>query len=254
MPLTEESSPPGAPFYTSGTFWTIIGIAVAIALGCWAVWAAFRSSNPKRTLHITTDQVVPLVTSAPGLEGRRIMVSLDGRQLTTPHVITVDIVSRSGKDITPEMFSSAPLELEFGTPIVALLNQYSDARRAAVRDPSVTLHNTALHVGPALLTRQHELRYTVLTEGQPKFRPVANLADVTILQTPAPASTFRRWPLVIGVVAFISLFLADMLDPNRTTESAYIVFAGLIAVASTFVDSMIGRRTRKRKGGRVTSK
>ncbi|MCK2245271.1 MULTISPECIES: hypothetical protein [unclassified Crossiella] len=172
------------PWYFSGWALALASIVVAVSLGTWAVWAAFRSARPRRILHISVDSAVPLVTTAPGLEGRQIQVILDGHTLTSPYVVTVDVISRSALDIAPAAFSEKPLELEFGVPLVALLDQQSEAGRPAVRAPQVVVQGSAPHLGPALITQRHALRYTVLCDGKPVFQPVAEMIDVAIREQP----------------------------------------------------------------------
>ncbi|WP_157620381.1 hypothetical protein [Saccharothrix sp. NRRL B-16348] len=140
MPLGQQSLSAGEPWYASGTVWTIVGIVVAVVLGCWAVWAAFRSARPRRALYITVDQAVLLPRSAPGLEHRRLEASLEGRGLTTPYVVTVGVVSDSAMDSAPAMFGGAPLVLDFGVPILALLDKSSVPGRPRVRELAVWHH------------------------------------------------------------------------------------------------------------------
>ena len=52
-------------FYTSDIFWTGAGAVVALVVGVAGVWAALRSSNPKRR--------------RPGLNARRYPLALIGR-------------------------------------------------------------------------------------------------------------------------------------------------------------------------------
>lgn len=185
------------PWYGSGTFWAIAAVLVAVI----AIPVAYRAARPRRVLYIAVDSVVSLLRTAPGIRGRT-EVRHDGRVLTEPKVVIVDVVSRSALDIAAVAFGDAPLELEFGVPVVALLEQLSDARRPAVREPTVKVVGTALHVGPALLTRRHQLRYTVLLDGEPRFRPVVDLVDVTVREQPAPRSLAKREVLFRAALLF----------------------------------------------------
>lgn len=238
-------------WYASGTFWSIVAVVIAVVAIAVGAWAAFRSANPKCTLHVTIDQVVPLVASAPDLEGHQITVDLDGHQLSAPHVITIDIVSRSGKDITPDMFSNAPLELQFGAPIVALLRQYSDAGRSAVRDPAVAPIGESLYIGPALLTREHRLRYTVLIDGHPNFRPVADLANVTILRTPEPISTLRRVPLAVALTLFLALFVSEIITGVKIVKFPLFLIATPPLAAMVLIDMYLSELSRMKRKNRV---
>jgi hypothetical protein len=103
-----------------------------------------------------------------------------GQRLSEPYVVTVAVSSRSDRDIDRDSFDGKPLELRFGVPIIELLESNADAQRAAVRTPQVAITEATLEIGPALITRRHQLSYVVLVDGKPSFRPVGDLVNVTI--------------------------------------------------------------------------
>jgi hypothetical protein len=86
-----------------------------------SAWAAFRSANPRRCLHVVDSMTVSLLQSAPGL-GEAVEVCGHGRPLVHPYIITVDVVARSGRDIQKSAFVG-PLSLDFGVSVVALLHR-----------------------------------------------------------------------------------------------------------------------------------
>ncbi|MFC6091664.1 hypothetical protein [Saccharothrix lopnurensis] len=227
MPLGEQSLSAGEPWYVSGTFWTIAAVVVGVVAIAVTTWAAFRSARPRRILYIWADSAVPLVSNSPGLRGRSLAVSLDGRELAEPHTVTVRVAGRSALDIAASAFDGAPLELEFGVPIVALLEQRSDAGRAAVREPAVQVRGTALHVGPALLTRRHRLRYTVLLDGEPRFHPVSELPDVVVRREPAPDLATGTLPSVILLGIPVLIIVAGNVIPGET-PGYYQVWSGVL--------------------------
>lgn len=236
VPLAEQSSPAAEPFYASGTFWTIVGIVVAIALGAWAVWAAFRSARPRRSLYIDMSQAVSLLRTAPGLHGSGLTVSLRGQELTRPYVATVDVISSSALDIAPGAFGGSPLELEFGVPVVALLDQGSHAGRPAVREPKVEVVGTALHISPALLTRRHWLRYTVLLDGKPDFRPVGDLVDVAIHVGAAPVRMpWTRAGLATPVVVAVTVDAIVIAAIRSDFKLPALLLAALVCGTLTIV-------------------
>ncbi len=206
MPLTEQPLAAGEPWYASGMFWAIAAVVVAVVAIVVGTWAAFRSARPRRVLHVWVDSAVPLMNTARGLHGRRLAVTLDGQELTAPHVVAVKVVSRGALDIAASAFGGRPLELEFGVPVLGMLEWQADAGRAAVRPPEIEVIGTALHLGPSLLTRRHRLRYTVLLDGKPKFHPVGDLVDVTVHQTPVSLAfmPLRATVLLLSMVALIS--------------------------------------------------
>ncbi|MFD5831013.1 hypothetical protein [Lentzea sp. NPDC060358] len=207
----------------------VVGL-VAIVVGA---WAAFRSARPRRALYINVDQAVSLLRAAPGLHGSGVVVSFNGRTLTRPYVVTIDVVSDSALDIAPSAFGGKPLELEFGVPVLALFEHESHPGRPAVRMPKVNVVGTALHISPALLTRRHRLRYTVLLDGKPNFRPIGELVDVAVHVGGAPV----RLPLIqrLGIAGLlmpiITLIGLSALVPE--TPNLVLIGAGILVLLGT---------------------
>ncbi|QFZ17567.1 hypothetical protein [Saccharothrix syringae] len=240
MALGQQVWAAGEPWYASGTFWTIAAVVVAVIAIVVGAWAAFRSARPRRALYITVDQAVSLLRAAPGLDGSGVAVSLHGRELTRPYVVTVDVVSNSALDIAPSAFGGSPLELEFGVPVLALLDQESDAGRPAVREPKVEVASTALHVSPALLTRRHRLRYSVLVDGKPDFRPVGDLVDVAVHVGPVPARTPLALRLVTSAllapaVVLSAVGVVDIATGTPPDQGRFNLQVVLISVAAVLV-------------------
>ncbi|MFD4641715.1 hypothetical protein ACFWN2_30720 [Lentzea sp. NPDC058436] len=127
----------------------------------------------------------------------------------------VEVASRGALDVPASAFGGQPFELHFGARILALLETKSDAGRPAVREPKVEVANTALHIGPALLTRQHRLRYTLLLDGKPTFQPVGDLENVIISEssfTPMPKPLFLAFTtgipmMIIGMITTMVLMV-----------------------------------------------
>jgi hypothetical protein len=172
------------PWYSSGTFWSIAAVAVGLIAIIVGAWAAFRSANPHRNLYIFIDSSIALLWTPRGLDGG-VEVRIGGRTLTAPHVVTIEIISRSARDIPKTAFDDAPLTLNLGVPVVAILEQRSKAR-TGLSEPAVVATARGLAIGPALLARNHKLRYTVLVEGRPTLTPQGNLTDVHIHMKPPP--------------------------------------------------------------------
>jgi hypothetical protein len=115
------------------------------------------------------------------------------------------VVSRSARDIPRAAFDGKPLELDFRAPVVVLLEQKSHAWRAAVSAPPVAVAGTCLQVGPALLTSDHELRYTVLVDGEPDLDLRGSLTDVHIYTKPPRSRTIRtEWALMTATYVCFS--------------------------------------------------
>jgi hypothetical protein len=210
---------------------TVVGIAggvialIAILIGA---WAAFRSAWPRRTLYVEMKSAV-LLRPTPGLDGG-IEVRHNGWKLTEPHVATVCLSSRSDRDIESAAFDGKPLELEFGVPILKLLEATVDAQRAAVRVPCLEVTTTALHLGPALITRRHSLRYVVLVEGRPKFRPTGDLVNVNIREG-APRDLGTKRGLITGVFGIILGMVVNLLMVSDLLSSSLGVALGVVVAA-----------------------
>ncbi|WP_148088788.1 hypothetical protein [Saccharothrix texasensis] len=205
----------------------VVVAVVAIVVGA---WATFRSARPRRVLYVWVDSAVPLINSTPGLDGRKLTVSLDDQELTAPYAVTVEVISRGAVDIAASAFGGTPLELEFDAPILTLLDKTVNAGRPAVREPRTEVVGTALHIGPALLTRRHRLRYTLLLDGKPEFRPVGELENVVIrdISPPPPAPKARY-------ISFASAFLAiSVLAVVLNGGLSSRIVLGMIATGAVF--------------------
>ncbi|MFT7835596.1 hypothetical protein Q5530_05545 [Saccharothrix sp. BKS2] len=245
MPLTEQPLAAGEPWYASGTFWAIAAVVVAVVAIVVGAWAAFRSARPRRVLYVWVDSAVPLMNTARGLHGRRLAVTLDDQELTAPYVVAAEVVSRGALDIAASAFGGRPLELEFGAPVLGLLEWQADAGRAAVRPPEVEIIGTALHLGPSLLTRRHRLRYTVLLDGKPDFCPVGDLVDVTVRQERAPqALTIVR--VVAGLSSLAALIALLVLAKVKGDDSPLTGVVALSVLALTAIDLAVGAVMRAR--------
>ncbi|MFD0205865.1 MULTISPECIES: hypothetical protein [Saccharothrix] len=225
------SAGPGDSWYGSEVFWAIVG-AVVGALG---VWAAFRSARPRRALHVALAwQMQPAGTNweREAAEAAR----LTRRVVRDPHVATVTVVASGARDIARSAFDERPLELEFGVPVVAVLSALSEPGRDGVPDPALTVTDTTLRVGPALLARRHALLYTVLLDGPCYLKIRSELPDVTILGPTRRRVRFRwllaltlgpsaAWPLVYAAGLAHATFVTGRFHP--TLEPLLGVLAGL---------------------------
>ncbi len=235
MPLGQQL-PAEDPWYASGTFWAIVAVVVAVVAIIVGAWAAFRSARPRRVLYVWVDSAVPLMNTARGLHGQRLAVTLDDQELTAPYVVAVEVVSRGALDIAAAAFGGRPLELEFGAPVLGMLEWQADAGRAAVRPPEVEVTGTALHLGPSLLTRRHRLRYTVLLDGEPDFRPVGDLVDVTVRQERAPqALTTVRLTATLAGLAGVIISIILMATTGKDSPATQMAALSVVVLLGTDV-------------------
>jgi hypothetical protein len=234
----------------SGTFWAMAAVVVGVVAIPAGAWAAFRSARPRRTLRIIVDSAGAAWSALSLVDGYD--KNPHRRGLGRPYVATVDIVSRGAMDIPAAAFGGSPLELEFGVRILAVVDQVSDAGRPAVRPPGLAVAGTALHVGPALLTRRHRLHYSVLLADAPQFRVVGELADVRVRAEHAGERASTRetaafWTAEVSGLLFVVNLVANAGRPTWLTlglNGLSLVAVGLLVFfwRRRHSDQRIGRR------------
>ncbi|WP_282701754.1 hypothetical protein [Streptomyces sp. CC219B] len=192
LPVNEVPSPPPAAsgaFYTMEAFWTAAGVAVAVLVGCGAMWAAFRAAHPKRRLTYTVRHrpMVPRSMDG-GLEIRR-----NGTLLTDPHLVEVVLTNPSRWDIASHSFDrNQPIQVDLAVPYLEVTGTESSAGSAAV--PPVEVNGTRLWIGPGLIGRRTTITYHLLVDSAPVYDCRHSLVDVDVQQVAvAPA---RPAPLV----------------------------------------------------------
>jgi hypothetical protein len=149
----------GTPWYDAPVFWGIPATVLALV----SVYAAWRAIPPRRMLYDWRLDAVQLVrtdaTAAVELEVRR-----NGEILRDPHVVQVKLASRGRADIGRDAFDG-PVVLNVGVPILDVLNADSSAEH--VPAPPVEIDGSTLRVGPSMLSKRHDLTYSLLIEGAP---------------------------------------------------------------------------------------
>lgn len=256
------------PWYASGLFWTILAVAIAVIAIPITVWAAFRSANPKRRVHVWLSDVTPLLNRrAQDLELRH-----SGQVLAEPRLATVTLAVRSTKDIPPDSFTG-PIVLDLGTPIVALLSSEARTKRVGLREPAITVAGQTLEIAPSLLARDHAITVSVLVDSPPSLEPAQiALTDVeTSLEPPPdPAATGKRIDAVMAtltpylaiIAGWIAILAFDIQDVPKESilhgrSVAFVLMAGcsvgiLIAQFTEAYASFVNwlfKRIRLRRGG-----
>ncbi|MCX5121204.1 hypothetical protein OG992_28905 [Micromonospora sp. NBC_00362] len=241
----EPSDSTVAPWYGSGTFWAIAAVVVAVVAIAVGAWAAFRSANPRRVLYITMPSAVSLLRSEPEIsEG--IEVLHKGRPLSQPYLVTVEVLSRSSRDIPRPAFGAQPLNLDVGAPVIELLDSWSHSGRSAVPVPALTVTSTGLHVGPALLTRRHHLGYILLVDGPPQLQVMAEMADIDIRGRADPDRE-GGWVKPTFAIIMISLGAAvfDQLGAVMTLPLLLIALSVYFSLTPESLLSRLRRRVTK---------
>ncbi|MEU9686756.1 hypothetical protein [Amycolatopsis japonica] len=236
------SPAPDGPWYASSTFWAIAGVAVAIVFGIGAIVAAYRSQNPRRRLYVYVASATPLMHE----KGRdlAIEVSIAGRAVEDPYLVTVHVVVRGRRDIRKDDFDG-PIRLRFGSRIVGLLERTSTTVVPATPAPEVTHQpdSDLLEVAPALLRRDHELTYTLLLEGgEPALDPeVPIVADIRETEPGMQQMWGALSPL--ACFAFITLSFTSAItyfDMDGSGMNRYITLgATIVGLAGTVVTFVV---------------
>jgi hypothetical protein len=138
---------------------------------------------------------VPLQAAPAGMR-RKLELRYAGKPLADPQVLTVQLFSRSRKDIPNDAYNDGQsLRLDMGARIVEILQITSIPETLPA--PSVTADGTALAIGPSLIGKRQEIAITVLADGRmPSLTCRSPLIDVQVeevtderLDVPALAET-----------------------------------------------------------------
>lgn len=218
------------PWYSSGTFWAIAAFAVAVVAIPVGAWAAFRSANPRRRLYIGLANTTPLMHGA-GKQVEGLEVRHQGNILTDPQLTTVKIISRGWRDI-PKAAFDGPIELDFSTEVIALLGSRSKAKPAVVPAPAVRVTSSGLLVEPSLLTRDHQLSYVLLINGEPTLSTRCSLENVDVrLELPNPTQTNKTLNVATYALVVSGSLAAGSITSDQIVPASIALAAALTITA-----------------------
>ena len=225
-----EAAPPPGPWYTSGLFWAIVAVVVAVVAIPLSVWAAFRSANPRRALYFTSiaQRLLP-----QGMD-QHIRMFAGDVELAAPHLVQLQFASRGRRDI-PSSSYDGPIEVDLGTKIIAVLGRSSDAVPKVVPAPPDAVKNSQyFQIGPSLLTKNHRLGYTLLVEGRPTPTLRCSIADVAVHESPPPPTTSgaprfaQLLMIILGLGVLVSVWLGQDLPQGSSRWASAIIKSVLI--------------------------
>jgi hypothetical protein len=168
-------------WYETGNLLAIAGIAVSVIFGVLALWVTYRVAFPRNRILYGIPSVTSLVDTS-AIAGGTLEILYQGQTLSDPKLIEVWLVNSGQKDIPSADFDNgAPIELELSTPILGVLDVLSGASTTPV--PPMTVSGSRILVGPALLRKNHRLRYRILIDGpDPTLTCKCSITDIDISQ------------------------------------------------------------------------
>ncbi|MFD9316165.1 hypothetical protein ACFWDQ_00335 [Streptomyces sp. NPDC060053] len=181
------------PFYATETFWTAAGVAVAVVVGCGAIWAAFRAAHPRRRLNWTVGHA-PLVRRP--IDGS-LEISRNGTQLINPHLVTVVLTNPGRRDIPSSAFDRGePFRVRLAVPYAELLD--TESRPSDAQAPPARLRGAELSIGPGRIGSGTTVTYHVLVDTVPTHDCSHSLLDVRVqcTATPSPRDPAHPAPLL----------------------------------------------------------
>jgi len=226
--------------WDSSAFLPAAGIIVGLLAIAATVWVTLRAANPKRRLYYAWLTDTPLITSPHDLS-KELKVTYGTRQLVSPRIVTVQLVSRGQRDITSEAFAGGePVCLDLNTPIVQCLKVVTSPLDRS--DPKYALDGSKLLIKPSHFGKRQITVFSLLLDGKtPEIvSPKQSLIDVDIrrgdgqtLFTSPTRWLFISFGAAIPVAAVLAVALPATVSPVWrwliVQVAASVVIGGLAA-------------------------
>lgn len=145
--------------------WAAASTIIAFLSICGAIYKYVRRRIRGRRI-ITYELLasVPFLRHVPGLESAGLSVIHNGEKLANPHLLQVQVVSKSAEGIATKDFDQGrPLSFDMGVPVVALLETTYHPDQPPL--PEVTVTETGLQIRPEIIRSRQEMRFSVLADG-----------------------------------------------------------------------------------------
>jgi len=145
--------------------WAAISTGIAFLSLCGGAFEYLRRRLRGRKI-ITYELLasVPFLRDMPGIESAGLSVIYDGEKLADPHLLQVQVTSKSALDIPTKAFDQArPLCFDVGVPVIALLETTFDPDQAPL--PEIMTNGSVLQVQPSLTRRRQDMTFSVLADG-----------------------------------------------------------------------------------------
>lgn len=225
------------PWYASATTldWTAIAVAVVCGVPGFVLWWNRR----KRLLVYTAESASLLLTNELESSGAGdIEISLRGRAVDDPYLVSLTIACHSHRDIRETDFGGKPLVFHFGVPIIAAKfgpdNQNPPEHRLHLVPPgSYGPPSDMVEIEPSLIRKGRWCRLHLITEGGPDVKHINPIADVTV--RPGTPATPKRIYATIGIQAGCLIFLGGIIV-NRHPGWLEVAIAIALLLVATVID------------------
>ncbi len=245
----------GSPWYSSGTFWAIVGVIAALT-GTAAILITWRIAPPRRLIVYNMPVATSLLTSHASrlhIRGADLQVTYRGEPLRNPYFVTLNVESRSRRDIRSSDFDqNRPLTFDVDAPIKAVVGGTGPIEWLA---DVVTIEGSKINLTPSLIRRGEVLRLSFLIEGSPHLSCKNPLVDV-IVREQEPDPIRRRSNLILLSISFLAavtvIALTVIGTPNHSQQAALMagVLTGGALVSLIFLGTLLMYNLGERRGRR----
>jgi hypothetical protein len=138
----------------------------------------WRIGAPSRLLTYETPLVASLFnTDIEGLRPPALEMSYHGASLADPHIVILEVQSRSRKDIRSTDFDDGkPLVFDLGAEIVSA----GGPSLIGPRSKAIKIAASRVELSPILIRRGYVLELSLIVDGAPHLMCQSNLADVKV--------------------------------------------------------------------------
>ncbi len=241
-------------WYTSNGFLAGAGIAATVLVGGAGVWITYLVSIPRRQLLYSLQSCTSLLNASADAR-KNIKIFHLGKELKDPHIVKISLSSKGRSDIPSSAFDQGrPIVLEVGVPIVGQLPTDVGAGPA----PTVDLQNTALSIGPDLISKRQQIEFNLLTDGATSHLACeSHLIDVKVREQSLAeySKTFVRSTSVfyIGAVIFAAIIVTGISRFVGAIIALILMTVNVVALAIAYVDQFSKRFRRLEYEGPLCS-
>jgi hypothetical protein len=214
------------PWYKDGTIINYISIAVAVVLGCLAIWSQFASGKFRRSrLMWNASAYMMLGAYSPG--AKLLTINYGGTPVGDPRLLVLAITLEGRKDIPSEAFDRGrPLEFDAGVPLLELV----EVEWPGLQNPVVTTDGTRIVIGPELIPAGKRIEVSAIVDGKPKIEcPLQPIRDVTVRARPLRVSTVPDGIALILVGAW-GWYMASRQHYEGTAIITLLVTSGIVLI------------------------